>query len=95
MQGRITIDNAKEMRRRLAGALASKPNYLTVDLAEVAYIDTSALATLVEAARIARGQGTKLILRGVQGQTQHLLQITELDHLFDIRGQEARADEHP
>ena len=50
LQGRITVSNANEMRRTLADALRLQPKELTVDLSSVTYMDTSGLATLMEAA---------------------------------------------
>ena len=83
MHGRITIENSGEMRRDLSQALRARPATLSVDLSDVSYIDTSGLATLVEAARIAREQGTRLILGGIKDQPRYLFEITHLDRLFD------------
>ena len=77
------------MRRTLADALRAKPVNLSVDLSDVSYIDTSGLATLVEALRIARRQGTRLILDGIHDQPLDLLEITHFNRLFDMAGQEA------
>jgi anti-sigma B factor antagonist len=88
MQGRINVDNSGEMRRTLNKALRQLPAKLTIDLSGVTYIDTSGLATLVEAARIARQQGTLLILSGIHGQAHFFLKITRLYQLFEIAGRE-------
>ena len=66
LQGRITVNNANDMRGTLADALRSQPKDLTVDLSRVVYMDTSGLATLMEAMRIARHQNTRLVLGGIQ-----------------------------
>jgi anti-sigma B factor antagonist len=84
IEGRITIDSSPEMRSKLAVALKSKPAELTVNLSEVTYIEMSGLATLVEAFRIARRQGTRLMVSGVQGQVRYLFEVTHLNQLFDI-----------
>ena len=84
MQGRITIDSADQMRRRLANALRTHPTLVAVDLSEVPYMDTSGLATLLEAMRTAHQQGTQLVLSGIQQQPGYLLKVTELDHVFEI-----------
>jgi anti-sigma B factor antagonist len=84
MQGRITIDNADQMRRRLANALRTHPALVAVDLSDVPYMDTSGLATLMEAMRTARQQGTRLVLSGIQQQPRYLLKVTDLDHVFEI-----------
>ncbi len=89
IQGRITIENSGEMRTKLANALRTKPAQVSVDLSGVSYIDTSGLATLVEAVRNARKQGTRLILGGIHDQPRYLFEVTHLDRLFEIAGPEA------
>jgi anti-sigma B factor antagonist len=84
LQGRITINNANEMRRTLSGALRPQLPKLTVDLSGVTYMDTSGLATLMETMRIARQHGTRLVLSGIQNQPRYLLEVTDLDHVFEI-----------
>ena len=84
MQGRITIDSADQVRRRLTNALRTHPALVAVDLSDVPYMDTSGLATLMEAMRTARQQGTRLVLSGIQQQPGYLLKVTELDHVFEI-----------
>ncbi len=91
IEGRVTVDNSPEMRDRLAAALKPKPAELTVDLSRVTYIDVSGLATLVEASRIARQQGSRLVLSGIQGQTRYLFEVSQLDHLFDIVEEQSKA----
>lgn len=84
IEGRITIDSSDEMRRKLRTVLRSKPAQVTVDLSGATFIDTSAVATLLEAARVARGQGTRLILAGLQGQPGQLFELSFLHQLFEI-----------
>jgi anti-sigma B factor antagonist len=84
MQGRITIDSADQMRRKLANALRTHPALVAVDLSDVPYMDTAGLATLIEAMRRARQQGTRLVLSGIQQQPGYLLKVTDLDHVFEI-----------
>jgi anti-sigma B factor antagonist len=84
LQGRITVNNANEMRRTLTGALRLQPPQLKVDLSGVTYMDSSGLATLMESMRIGRQQGTRLVLSGVQDQPRYLLRVTDLDHIFEI-----------
>jgi len=89
IHGRITIATSGEMRRTLSKTLRAKPANVSVDLSDVSYIDTSGLATLVEAVRMARKQGTRLILGGIHDQPRYLVEITHLDRLFEIAGEEA------
>ena len=89
VQGRITVSNSGEMRAALANALGAKPTAVSLDLSGVSYLDTSGLATLIEAVRIARNQGTRLILSGMHDQPRYFFEITHLDRLFEIAAQEA------
>jgi len=81
-QGRISVDNSSEMRDSLGAALKAGLKELTVDLSQVTSIDISGLATLVEANRIARQQGTQLVIAGMQGQVELLFGITRLDRIL-------------
>jgi anti-anti-sigma factor len=82
-EGRIGIDNSNAMRNRLGAALKLKPKQIEVDLSRVTSVDISGLATLVEASRIARHQGTQLRIGGIQGQVQLLFAITRLDQILE------------
>lgn len=82
--GRVNIDTSSEMRRTIAEALHSTPPEVTIDLSGVTYLDTSGLATLLEASRIARQQGTRLVVEGLHDQPRELLHFTQIDHLLEI-----------
>lgn len=83
-QRRITVSNSGEMRTTLANALRTKPASLSLDLSGVSYLDTSGLATLIEAVRIARNQGTRLILNGMHDQPRYFFEITHEDGVRTI-----------
>lgn len=91
IEGRITVNNSDGMRRRLLAALRSRPPQVTVDLSQATYMDSSGLATLLEAVRIARSQGTRLVLAGVSGQPRCLFEIGQLNRLFEFAPQETSA----
>jgi len=84
IKGRVNIDTSGDMRRRIAEALRSMPPAVMLDLSGVSYIDTSGVATLPEASRIARQQGPRLVLHGLHGQPRELLHFSQIDHLLDI-----------
>ena len=93
--GRITIDTSGEMRRMIAVALHPIPPAVTIDLSGVTYLDTSGLATLVEASRIARLQGTRLVVEGLHDQPRELLHFTQIDHLLEIAEPEPHEPQDP
>jgi anti-sigma B factor antagonist len=88
IEGRVNIDTSGEMRRTIAEALHAIPPAVTVDLSGVTYLDTSGLATLLEASRIARQQGTRLVIEGLHDQPRELLHFTQIDRLLEIAGPE-------
>jgi anti-sigma B factor antagonist len=97
IKGRVNVDTSGDMRHRIAEALRSMPPEVTLDLSDVSYIDTSGVATLLEASRIARQQGTRLVLHGLHGQPLELLHFSQIDHLLDIAdaGPNGRPDPLP
>ena len=95
IEGRVNIDTSGDMRRTIAEALRSMPPALMLDLSGVSYIDTSGLATLLEASRIARQQGIRLVLHGLHGQPRELLHFSRIDHLLDIAEPESNRPAGP
>jgi anti-sigma B factor antagonist len=84
LSGRITIDSAPDLRVLLLQRLESRGcQNITVDFCEVAYIDTSGLATLVEILKAARTQGKAFHLSGLRERSRYLLEATRVLHLFD------------
>jgi anti-sigma B factor antagonist len=84
IKGPVNIDTSGEMRRKIAEALHSIPPAVTVDFSGVTYLDTSGLATLLEASRIARQQGTRLVVEGLHDQPRELLHFTQIDRLLEV-----------
>jgi len=87
LQGRLGIDSSPDLRDRLLALLREQsPRAITVDLAEVAYIDASGIATLLEALKIARTRETTLRLKGIHDRVLHLFEVTGLLPLFETTG---------
>jgi anti-sigma B factor antagonist len=83
--GRINVDSSPDLRDCLSAILSkeSMPRAITVDLAGVPYIDTSGIATLIEALRIARHHQTIFCLQGLSGSVLRLFEVTGVLTLFD------------
>jgi anti-sigma B factor antagonist len=85
LRGRINIESSPDLRDHLLTMLRRQsPPAITIDLAGVSYMDTSGLATLIEALKIARISGVAMHLRGLQGRLLHLFQATGIGSLFDL-----------
>ena len=84
LSGRITIDSSPDLRLLLLRHLESPTcQILTADFCEVAYVDTSGLAILVEVLKAARTRGKAFQLSRLQERPRYLLEATQLLHLFD------------
>ncbi len=83
--GRIDVDSSPDLRDRLRTLLSegALPQSIIVDLAGVSYIETSGIATLIEALRIARHHQVELRLQGLSGAVLRLFQVTGVLALFD------------
>jgi anti-sigma B factor antagonist len=89
LSGRITIDSSPGLRLLLLRRLeAPGCQILTVDFRDVAYVDTSGLAILVEVLKAARAQAKMFHLSGLQERPRFLLEATRLLHLFqEVHGE--------
>jgi anti-sigma B factor antagonist len=87
LRGRLSIESAPGLRDRFLAILnrGSLP-VLTVDLAEVTYLDVAGIATLVELFKLAHHRKTKLRFRGLRDRPRYLLEVTGLLHLFETHG---------
>jgi anti-sigma B factor antagonist len=85
LSGRIDVDSSPHLRDRLRTLLSeqSLPETIIVDLAGVSYIETSGVATLIEALRITRHHHTNFRLQGLTGAVLRLFQVTGVLALFD------------
>jgi anti-sigma B factor antagonist len=85
LSGRIDVDTSPDLRDCLSAILSEKrlPRAITVDLAGVPYIETSGIATLIEALRIARHRQTTLCLQGISGSVLRLFEVTGVLALFE------------
>lgn len=82
--GEIDLSCAPSLRIQLTAVQAKKPKRLIIDLAGVPYMDSSGVATLVEAMQNARRTGGKLILSAMQEKVRSIFEIARLDMVFTI-----------
>ncbi len=85
LSGRIDVDSSPDLRDRLRTLLSpgTLPQTIIVDLAGIAYIETSGIATLIEALRIARHHQTNFRLQGLSGAVLRLFEVTGVLALFE------------
>ena len=82
--GRIDIDSSPAVRDRLLALLSTAhPNGLTIDLSAVTHIDSSGVATLIEALKVARTHRTEMRLHGLEDRLRRLFELTGILSLFN------------
>jgi len=82
--GEIDLGRSPSLRQQLTQAMSESYDRLVIDLSEVPYMDSSGVATLVEAMQQSRRSGSKLVLCGLQDKVRSIFEIARLDTVFTI-----------
>jgi anti-sigma B factor antagonist len=83
-EGDVDLGRSPTLRASLRQAQSGKPSRLIVDLSQVDYMDSSGVATLVEALQNARKGGSKMVLCGMKDRVRSIFEIARLDTVFTI-----------
>lgn len=84
-EGEVDLARSPMLRSALGGIIAKGPDRLVLDLSKVGYMDSSGVATLVEALQQCRSRQTTLVLSGLQPRVRSVFEIAKLDAVFAIR----------
>jgi anti-sigma B factor antagonist len=83
LAGELDLYNAEDVRAALLEACGDEPDVLVLDLAEVTFIDSTALGVLIEArSRLADRSGFRLAAPGLE--TRRALEVSGLDKHFSV-----------
>lgn len=82
--GKIDILTSSELRSALSELTKKKAMKVIVDLAQVTYLDSSGLATLLEALKNLKEYEGKLQLANVPDRILKVLSLMKLDLIFEI-----------
>jgi anti-sigma B factor antagonist len=82
LTGELDLYNADTLRAALFDAAAETPKRLVVDLADVRFIDSTALGVLVET----RSRVEGFVLAAPALETRRALQVSGLDRHFAVHG---------
>ncbi len=92
IRGEIDLHNSPELRTAMLDVLLrGDPKKLILNLDQVPYMDSSAVAVLVEALQKLRRVGGKVFLTNLQPRVKGLLEIARLDTIFIVVKDEAEA----
>jgi anti-sigma B factor antagonist len=84
VDGELDLETAPRLANWIADALASGSKRVVLDVAEVSFIDSSGLTTLIVGHAEAEKAGAELVLRSVTRQTYDLLLMTGLDQVLAV-----------
>jgi anti-sigma B factor antagonist len=79
------FDLAERDRLTDAAAVAQNAPVVVINLERTGYIDSSVLHWLMTLHLATRKRGAKLTLVGARGTVRRLLEITQMDKVFDVR----------
>lgn len=82
--GEIDLSTSPELRQSLLESIEQKVERIVIDFSAVTYMDSSGVATLVEALQKQRSAGGKMILCALQPKVRSVFEIARLDSLFTI-----------
>ena len=92
VRGEIDLHNSPELRTELLELLArTNARRLVLDLGQVPYMDSSAIAVLVEALQKLRKTGGRVFLLNLQPRVKGLLEIARLVSIFTVVKDEQEA----
>lgn len=83
-EGDIDLNVSRDLQTHLRDVFSKKPSRVVVDLEHVPYMDSSGVATLVEAMQIARRQRVDLVLCRLQPRVLSIFEIARLEKVFTI-----------
>lgn len=83
-RGDVDLQRSPVLRDALKGVSDRRPQRLVVDLTDVSYMDSSGVATLVEAMQLARRGKYSLVLCCLQDRVKSIFEIARLDTVFQI-----------
>jgi anti-sigma B factor antagonist len=92
IEGRIVLgEESNAFRERVKSLLAAGKKKIVLNMAQVSYIDSAGLGTLVATFHSARSQGATLKLVNLGAKFKEVLQVTKLMTVFDTYDNEAAA----
>lgn len=85
LRGKVTLFSTPELRETMLATVDGAAGRISVDLSEVAFIDSSGIAILVEAWKRAQDGAKPFVLIEPSLAVIRVLELSQLDQIFDIR----------
>lgn len=84
IKGDVDLYSSPQVRKKILTLLSKASKNLIVDLKEVTYMDSSGVATLVEALQLTNRKNGKLRLCNLGPTICDVFELSRLDKVFDI-----------
>ena len=92
LDGRIVLgEESNALREKVKSLIAEGKKKVVLNMANITFIDSAGLGTLVASHHSAKSQGAYLKLAHLGSKFQEVLQITKLLTVFDVYNSEAEA----
>ena len=85
LPGSMYVEEAAKFRESLIGYIEKGHKIFIIDLAELDYIDSSGLGTLVAIQKRALQNGGRVIIKGLNGLVKDMFELTRLTKVFEIQ----------
>ena len=82
--GEVDLYSSPKMREAVLSGLSRKRPNVVVDLSGVSYMDSSGIATLVEALQVTRKHSGRLVLAGLTERVREVFELTRLHSVFEL-----------
>ncbi|GAA6623238.1 STAS domain-containing protein [Scytonema sp. NUACC26] len=83
-EGRIDLQGGMALSEKMTAVVAQCNQLWVIDLAKVDFMDSSGLVSLVKGLKVARQSGCRLVICNVQPPVRLILELTQLDSVFEI-----------
>ena len=93
LSGDIDLQHSPKLRQLLQAKITNRVPVLLLDFTEVAYIDSSGLATLVEYYKNSRGYSGRLAVAGLSNRVRSIFDLVRLSEIFGVYQSIAEAEE--
>jgi anti-sigma B factor antagonist len=84
VRGDVMAVSIDPLRQAIAGAIATKPARLVIDLTGATFLSSPGLAVLVQAMQLLQRGGGKLVLAGANDRVRGIFEIARLTDVFTM-----------
>ena len=91
LAGELDFQSSPELRGKLQQVVQNQVGKILINLKKVSYIDSSGLATFVEALQKIKRANGKLVLSELAPAVRSVFEIAKLDRVFSLVGTEEEA----